>query len=207
MGILNCCDSVCLNKKEAEDRGKQYAIENPSRPIYNHDQREVYVEIKGKRVYLWSPYEKETTDLIYNKIRNLRSCYYMGAAACYFTGIGLGLTNSNFFSIGSIGTLFFYILVVKNMMLSSVYTKEYALQAAVKYNVDNYREPLEGIPDNQEEGQGQIVEQEIDQIEGPLAIETPVEINVLSILSQPNEAKRPEDPIESKEDSEVVFYV
>lgn len=144
MSLVNCINGLCLNKERAENIGISYAMNNPTRPVWDPEAQKVYVEIKEKRIYLWTPDQEAAITLKHKKISNDIWNYMYCAIICNFFSIMINSANLkmlandlNFLFIG---------MQLKSLGSQLEYINEYAQQAAAKYIKDHHVGPIDGQP-------------------------------------------------------------
>lgn len=168
MSLVNCVNGLCLNKERAENIGITHAMNNPTRPVWDPEAQKVYVEIKEKRIYLWTPDQEAATTLKHKKISNDIWNYMYCAIICNFFSIMINSPNlkvlANDFNFLFIG------MQLKSVGSHLEYINEYAQQAAAKYIKDHHVGPIDGQP----------IPAPVAAVVPPLPVEVqPVIVNIL----------------------------
>lgn len=192
MSLVNCCNLMWYyTKKDAEQHGIDYARDNPIRPEMDPVLQKIYVEVKGKRVYLWSPDQLAIADKKFSK--NTQSIVDCALGAVLAVPLLVITQNSPSLkqAVPFIPTLFLG-MQIQCVTYRSELLNEYAEQAAAKYIKDHHEGPIEVGEQNpslsQTQVQNQVTEEEKQEIkqDEKLSIteEERIRVNELAVSSQ-----------------------
>lgn len=160
MSLINCCNFSfsCRNIIEdidhASNVGTTYARNNPTVPQFDQECQNTYVDIKGKRVYLWRTDQAEAAAVKYAKaLIDVRNFRYVTSSNLLPTFIAfaqhISYVKEIFLIVNSI-TLGMYFQAKRT---EKECLNEFAQQAALEYFIQNPNGQVEGQPNGQIEAQ------------------------------------------------------